>query len=123
LKKQSQFAADEIGTSAYIKRTYGKKSVSGGEENKANQSQFQARSSLDGSHRAKVGRILPSGPDRWSGPCDAVLRRKIVLAVSMLEQAKKIVIKRSLLNDRRMARGISYGFIVKKAERQYKTGR
>jgi hypothetical protein len=46
-----------------------------------------------------------------------------VLEFSMSEQAKKMLIMRNLLNDRRMAREIYLGFVSKKAERQYRIAR
>jgi hypothetical protein len=41
LKKQSQFAPAIMGLTPFLKRDYGEKPIGGGEENKANQSQFQ----------------------------------------------------------------------------------
>jgi hypothetical protein len=41
LKKQSQFAAGQIGAYSYMKGTYGNKSACGARKNKAKQSQYR----------------------------------------------------------------------------------
>jgi len=45
LKKQSQFAPAQYSAKSYMKGDYDNKPVSGAEENKAKQSQFQSQSS------------------------------------------------------------------------------
>jgi hypothetical protein len=43
LKKQSQFAAAQVGAKSFVKGGYDKKTASGGKKNRANQSQFLYR--------------------------------------------------------------------------------
>ena len=53
LKKQSQFVPDQNGAMSYVKGDYGNMSACGIEENKANQSQFQAPEPLKGAPNTK----------------------------------------------------------------------
>jgi hypothetical protein len=54
LKKQTQFAVIQIGAKSYLKREYDNNPAGEVEENKANRSQFQAHSSLNGSDVGEI---------------------------------------------------------------------
>ncbi|HUT47677.1 MAG TPA: hypothetical protein VMX36_15450, partial [Sedimentisphaerales bacterium] len=53
LKKQTQFAPDEIGAKSYVKGDYENKPACGVEENKANQSQFHTPTLTEGAGKRK----------------------------------------------------------------------
>jgi hypothetical protein len=61
LKKQSQFAVVQLGAKSYLKRDYGNKPAGGCDENKANQSQFQAPETVEGAGTSEKSAVAATG--------------------------------------------------------------